>query len=90
MADWHIGPAGALYLLPFRHPVLLAEEIATLATIIWRRAIFVGTNPASVAEAFVGLANLGYTDVIVRNLVTDQEQALATIGRLKEVKQLIG
>jgi len=33
LADWHKAPAGALYLLPFRHPVLLAEEIATLATI---------------------------------------------------------
>ncbi|MEM7531002.1 MAG: LLM class flavin-dependent oxidoreductase [Chloroflexota bacterium] len=33
LADWHTAPAGALYLLPFRHPVLLAEEIATLATI---------------------------------------------------------
>ena len=33
MAEWHAAPAGALYLLPFRHPVLLAEEIATLATI---------------------------------------------------------
>ena len=33
LAEWHDAPAGALYLLPFRHPVLLAEEIATLATI---------------------------------------------------------
>lgn len=33
LAEWYAAPAGALYLLPFRHPVLLAEEIATLATI---------------------------------------------------------
>lgn len=33
LADWRSAPAGALYLLPFRHPVLLAEEIATLAAI---------------------------------------------------------
>jgi alkanesulfonate monooxygenase SsuD/methylene tetrahydromethanopterin reductase-like flavin-dependent oxidoreductase (luciferase family) len=33
LAEWRAAPAGALYLLPFRHPVLLAEEIATLATI---------------------------------------------------------
>lgn len=33
LAHWHKAPAGALYLLPFRHPVLLAEEIATLASI---------------------------------------------------------
>lgn len=39
LADWHNAPAGALYLLPFRHPVLLAEEIATLATIAPNRFI---------------------------------------------------
>jgi alkanesulfonate monooxygenase SsuD/methylene tetrahydromethanopterin reductase-like flavin-dependent oxidoreductase (luciferase family) len=33
LANWRNAPAGALYLLPFRHPVLLAEEIATLAAI---------------------------------------------------------
>ena len=33
LATWRNAPAGALYLLPFRHPVLLAEEIATLAAI---------------------------------------------------------
>jgi alkanesulfonate monooxygenase SsuD/methylene tetrahydromethanopterin reductase-like flavin-dependent oxidoreductase (luciferase family) len=33
LAHWRDAPAGALYLLPFRHPVLLAEEIATLAAI---------------------------------------------------------
>ena len=39
LAEWHNAPAGALYLLPFRHPVLLAEEIATLATIMPNRFI---------------------------------------------------
>jgi len=33
LAEWRAAPAGALYLLPFRHPVLLAEEIATLAAL---------------------------------------------------------
>ena len=33
LANWRNAPAGALYLLPFRHPLLLAEEIATLAAI---------------------------------------------------------
>ena len=33
LAHWHAAPAGALYLLPLRHPVLLAEEIATLAAL---------------------------------------------------------
>ena len=39
LAEWYDAPAGALYLLPFRHPVLLAEEIATLATIMPNRFI---------------------------------------------------
>ena len=39
LAAWRDAPAGALYLLPFRHPVLLAEEIATLATIMPNRFI---------------------------------------------------
>jgi alkanesulfonate monooxygenase SsuD/methylene tetrahydromethanopterin reductase-like flavin-dependent oxidoreductase (luciferase family) len=39
LAVWRDAPAGALYLLPFRHPVLLAEEIATLATLVPDRFI---------------------------------------------------
>ena len=39
LAVWGDAPAGALYLLPFRHPVLLAEEIATLATMMPNRFI---------------------------------------------------
>lgn len=39
LAEWRHAPAGALYLLPFRHPVLLAEEIATLATLTPQRFI---------------------------------------------------
>lgn len=241
LAEWRDAPAGALYLLPFRHPVLLAEEIATLATIapnrfilqcalgygdrefaafginpkhrpsrfeecldvmrrlwagetvshsgrwqidgahisptppepveVWiaaeadpaieraarlgdgwlaapslspqraaeslerylaycdqhkrppgvraiRRDIYVGENAAqaeavggavvaagyrgfppdativgdaaAVAEAFDRLARLGYTDVIVRNLVSEQSEALASIGRLAEVRRMMG
>ena len=33
LAEWPDKPVGALYLLPLWHPVLLAEQIATLATI---------------------------------------------------------
>jgi len=32
LAEWPDKPVGALYLLPLWHPVLLAEQIATLAT----------------------------------------------------------
>jgi alkanesulfonate monooxygenase SsuD/methylene tetrahydromethanopterin reductase-like flavin-dependent oxidoreductase (luciferase family) len=39
LAEWRDAPAGALYLLPFRHPVLLAEEIATLAALAPNRFI---------------------------------------------------
>jgi alkanesulfonate monooxygenase SsuD/methylene tetrahydromethanopterin reductase-like flavin-dependent oxidoreductase (luciferase family) len=33
LAEWDERPAGALYLLPLWHPVLLAEQIGTLASI---------------------------------------------------------
>ena len=39
LAHWHNKPAGALYLLPLWHPVLLAEQIATLAAIMPGRFI---------------------------------------------------
>ena len=39
LAEWNNKPAGALYLLPLWHPVLLAEQIATLAAIMQGRFI---------------------------------------------------
>jgi alkanesulfonate monooxygenase SsuD/methylene tetrahydromethanopterin reductase-like flavin-dependent oxidoreductase (luciferase family) len=33
LAEWDAGPAGALFLLPLWHPVLLAEQVGTLAAI---------------------------------------------------------
>lgn len=39
LAEWGDGPAGALYLLPLWHPVLLAEQVATLASIAGGRFI---------------------------------------------------
>jgi len=33
LAEWRAGVSGALYLLPLWHPVLLAEQVATLASI---------------------------------------------------------
>src|ERR1700675_2358929 len=33
LAEWNDRPAGALFLLPLWHPVLLAEQIGTLAAI---------------------------------------------------------
>lgn len=46
-------------------------------------------GPERVADAFATLAELGYDDVIVRNLVPDQEHALASIERLGEVRRRI-
>lgn len=43
----------------------------------------------TVAEAFLELAEMGYTDVIVRNLVGDQRAALGCIERLAEVRERI-
>ncbi|MEM9621185.1 MAG: LLM class flavin-dependent oxidoreductase [Pseudomonadota bacterium] len=39
LAEWHNKPAGALYLLPLWHPVLLAEQIGTLAAVMQGRFI---------------------------------------------------
>ena len=39
LAEWSDAPAGALYLLPLRFPVLLAEEVATLACLAPNRFI---------------------------------------------------
>lgn len=39
LAEWGDAPAGALYLLPLWHPVLLAEQVATLAAIARGRFI---------------------------------------------------
>ena len=47
-------------------------------------------SAAEVAEQMVALADCGYTDVIVRNLSAIQEECVATIERLAEVKALIG
>jgi alkanesulfonate monooxygenase SsuD/methylene tetrahydromethanopterin reductase-like flavin-dependent oxidoreductase (luciferase family) len=42
-----------------------------------------------VAESLARLAELGYTDIIVRNLSADQGECLSTIERLAEVKALM-
>ncbi|MCZ6617729.1 MAG: LLM class flavin-dependent oxidoreductase [Gammaproteobacteria bacterium] len=44
---------------------------------------------AEVVEELAAFAALGYTDVIVRNISSDQGEALATIERLAEVKEQV-
>ena len=39
LAEWGSRPAGALYLLPLHHPVMLAEHVGTLAAIAEGRFI---------------------------------------------------
>lgn len=52
LAEWGERPAGALYLLPLWHPVLLAEQVATLASIAEGRFILqcgLGGDPLQAA-----------------------------------------
>ncbi|HEY5647665.1 MAG TPA: LLM class flavin-dependent oxidoreductase [Pseudomonadales bacterium] len=52
LAEWGDRPAGALYLLPLWHPVLLAEQVATLATIAQGRFVLqcgLGGDPRQAA-----------------------------------------
>lgn len=51
-------------------------------------ALLVG-SPAEVAEQIDRLGAMGYTDIIVRNLSSRQDESLATIERLAEVKTLL-
>ena len=37
-------------------------------------------------SAFTELAQAGFTDILIRNLVSDQDKALASIARLAAVK----
>jgi len=52
-------------------------------------ALLIG-SVEQVAERIGQLGSMGYSDVIVRNISTDQQQALATIERLGEVRGLLG
>ncbi|MGE3960336.1 MAG: LLM class flavin-dependent oxidoreductase [Dehalococcoidia bacterium] len=53
-----------------------------------RSAVIYG-SPATVAERFRDLAGIGFTDVIIRNLVSDQREAMASLGRMAEVRELV-
>ncbi len=46
-------------------------------------------GPEAVADAMRELAGMGYTDVIVRNLVPDQAKAVASLGRLGKVREQV-
>jgi len=46
-------------------------------------------GPEEVAEAFLALAELGYTDVLVRHLADDHDEVLASFERLATVRDLV-
>jgi alkanesulfonate monooxygenase SsuD/methylene tetrahydromethanopterin reductase-like flavin-dependent oxidoreductase (luciferase family) len=53
------------------------------------KALLVGSVD-EVAETLNALSEMGYTDVIVRNLSADQQESLATIERLARVRERLG
>ena len=55
LAEWDERPAGALYLLPLWHPVLLAEQVGTLASIAQGRLIMQCAVGAADDPAFAAL-----------------------------------
>ena len=75
LAEWGDRPAGALFLLPLWHPVLLAEQVATLASIHAGRFI---------VQASVGLADSQYTGMGVnpRHRPSRFEECLDIVRRL--------
>ena len=48
---------------------------------------FMAGSVAEVAEQMQAFADAGITDIIVRNMSSDQAHALATIERLAEVRE---
>ncbi len=46
-------------------------------------------SPEDVAGQMRQFADMGYTDIVVRNISTDQNEALATIERLADVRALL-
>ena len=52
------------------------------------QALIIG-EPSEVAEQFVELEKLGYTDIIIRNLNPDPALAVSSTQRLAAVKSLI-
>jgi alkanesulfonate monooxygenase SsuD/methylene tetrahydromethanopterin reductase-like flavin-dependent oxidoreductase (luciferase family) len=75
LAEWDDRPAGALYLLPLWHPVLVAEQVGTLASIASGPFVLqcaIGGGP----HQFAGLG------VDMRRRVRDFEAGLDVVRRL--------
>ena len=75
LAEWGDGPAGALYLLPLWHPLIVAEQVGTLASLIQGRFILqCAIGPADNQFAAMG--------VPVRQRPSRFEQSLSILRRL--------
>jgi alkanesulfonate monooxygenase SsuD/methylene tetrahydromethanopterin reductase-like flavin-dependent oxidoreductase (luciferase family) len=75
LAEWGDGPAGALYLLPLWHPVLVAEQVATLAAIAAGRFVL----QCGLGEGEGQFAAMG---VDLRRRPSRFEEALGIVRRL--------
>jgi alkanesulfonate monooxygenase SsuD/methylene tetrahydromethanopterin reductase-like flavin-dependent oxidoreductase (luciferase family) len=75
LAEWDDRPAGALFLLPLWHPVLVAEQIGTLASIARGRFIM---------QCALGAGDAQFTamDVELKQRVARFEHALDVVRRL--------
>jgi len=83
-----------------RRDILIAEDpaAADAAMAAYLAAGYRGINPEAlmygspeqVAEQVVALRDAGFTDLCVRNISARQEEAVATIERLAEVRSRIG
>ncbi|MCY3969373.1 MAG: LLM class flavin-dependent oxidoreductase [Acidobacteria bacterium] len=75
LAEWGDRPAGALYLLPLWHPVIVAEQVGTLASLIQGRFILqCAIGPADNQFEAMG--------VPVRQRPSRFEQSLSILRRL--------
>lgn len=75
LAEWGDRPAGALYLLPLWHPVLVAEQVATLAAIAPGRFVL----QCAVGHGEADFAAMGAS---LRTRATTFEVALDVVRRL--------
>jgi alkanesulfonate monooxygenase SsuD/methylene tetrahydromethanopterin reductase-like flavin-dependent oxidoreductase (luciferase family) len=75
LAEWGDGPAGCLFLLPLWNPVLLAEQVGTLAAIANGRFVL----QVGLGDEEAQFAAMGTT---VRTRVSAFEQSLDAVRRL--------
>jgi alkanesulfonate monooxygenase SsuD/methylene tetrahydromethanopterin reductase-like flavin-dependent oxidoreductase (luciferase family) len=82
LAEWGDKPAGALFLLPLWHPVLLAEQIGTLASIAGGRFVM--------QTAIGGGEQFGAMGVPLRGRAARFEAGLDTVRRLLAGEEVDG